>query len=166
MTVFVTQHMQELGIRVVGYGRWFEEHLKAKWKHTDATGLPDARKKRPSFSAPGKEEGGGHVDISLHLEPTMDIWDKTGAKVDTSFLLATFYRHRTKHKEVVACSTNNGQLGGTHPPCEEIQCEQLPLLPDCQLLDPALKNTEPESRDLDACVAVRIPGSYILNLTE
>ena len=93
MTVFVTQHMQELGILVVGYGGWFEEHVKAKWKHTDATGLPDARKKRPSFSAPGKEEGGGHVDISLHLEPTMDIWDKTGAKVDTLFLPATFYRH-------------------------------------------------------------------------
>ena len=164
---FVTQQdVQELGILVVAYEGWFEEHLKAKWKHTDATGLPDARKKRPSFSAPGKEEGGGHVDISLHLEPTMDIWDKTGAKVDTSFLLATFYRHRTKHKEVVACSTNNGQLGATHPPCEEIQCEQLPLLPDCQLLDPALKNTEPESRDLDACVAVRIPGSYMLTLTE
>ena len=54
----------------------------------------------------------------------------------------------------------------THPPCEEIQCQQLPLLPDCQLLDPALKNTEPETRDLDACVAVRIPGSYMLNLTE
>ena len=66
--------------------------------------------------SPGKGEGGGHVDISLHLEPTMDIWDKTGAKVDTLFLPATFYRHRTKHKEVVACSTNNGQLGGTtHP---------------------------------------------------
>ena len=116
MTQHVQQDMQELGFLVVGYGGWFEEHVKAKWKHTDATGLPDARKKRPSFSAPGKEEGGGHVDISLHLEPTMDIWDKTGAKVDTSFLLATFYRHRTKHKEVVACSTNNGQLGATHPP--------------------------------------------------
>ena len=38
----------------------------------------------------GKEEGGGHVDISLHLEPTMDISDKTGAKVDTLFLPATF----------------------------------------------------------------------------
>ena len=89
---FVTQQdVQELGILVVAYGGWFEEHLKAKWKHTDATGLPDARKKRPSFSAPGKEEGGGHVDISLHLEPTMDIWDKTGAKVDTLFLPAYLF---------------------------------------------------------------------------
>ena len=116
----------------------------------------------------GKEEGGGHVDISLHLEPTMDISDKTGGlKLIPCSCPPTFLpAHRTKHKEVVACSTNNGQLGATHPPCEEIQCEQLPLLPDCQLLDPALKNTEPESRDLDACVAVRIPGSYMLNLTE
>ena len=57
----------------------------------------------------GKEEGGGHVDISLHLEPTMDISDKTGAKVDTLFLPPTFYAHNTKHKEVVAYSTNNGR---------------------------------------------------------
>ena len=58
----------------------------------------------------GKEEGGGHVDISLHqLQPTMDISDKTGAKVDTLFLPATsFYPHHTKHKEVVAYSTNKG----------------------------------------------------------
>ena len=92
---------------------------------------------------------------------------KQGLKLIPCSCSPTFLpAHCTKHKEVVACSTNNGQLGATHPPCEEIQCEQLPLLPDCQLLDPALKNTEPESRDLDACVAVRIPGSHILNLTE
>ena len=41
--------------------------------------------------SPGKGEGGGHVDISLHLEPTMDIWDKTGAKVDTLFLPAYLF---------------------------------------------------------------------------
>ena len=74
----------------------------------DATGLAEAGKKRASFST-GKEEGGGHVDISLQVEPTMDISDKTGAKVDTLFLPPTFYAHNTKHKEVVAYSTNNGR---------------------------------------------------------
>ena len=59
------------------------------------SGLAEAGKKRPSFST-GKEEGGGHVDISLQLEPTMDIWDKTGAKVDTLFLPPTFLR--TSHE--------------------------------------------------------------------
>ena len=68
----------------------------------------EAGKKRASFST-GKEEGGGHVDISLQVEPTMDISDKTGAKVDTLFLPPTFLptSHET-HKEVVAYSTNNG----------------------------------------------------------
>ena len=73
------------------------------------TGLAEAGKKRPSFST-GNAEGGGHVDISLQVHPTMDISDKTGAKVDTLFLPAPLFTFITRtHKEVVAYTTNNGE---------------------------------------------------------
>ena len=50
--------------------------------YVDATEFGGSWKEKGFLLSPGKEEGGGHVDISLHLEPTMDISDKTGAKVD------------------------------------------------------------------------------------
>ena len=67
-------------------------------------GHAEGGKKSPSF--PGKEEGGGHVDISLRRHQQWTSGTKQGLKLIPSSSHPSFYPHHTKHKEVRACSTN------------------------------------------------------------
>ena len=111
-------------------------------------GLTEAWKKRASFSSGCR----GRVRSGWHFFAGWANNGHLGAKQRLKLISCschqTFYPHHTKHKEVVAYSTNNGG-GPTQRKYNEthLQFWAHYLIANYRM---AQKNTKPETRDLEA----------------